>query len=99
MAHIEPTDEQLRLAWQERRRADWPATFEAVMASPMLSRLVRTHACHNALGEHIHREVVVPPEPPPAVHTPARPASTLRVPTQPPLFDRKRAAAGEREDD
>ena len=98
MAHIEPTEAQLQLAWQERRRADWPATFEGAMASPMLSRLVRTHACHNALGEHIHREVL-PPEPPPAVPTPARPASSLRVPTQAPLFDRKRAAAGEREDD
>jgi len=98
MAHIEPTEAQLQLAWQERRRADWPATFEGAMTSPMLSRLVRTHACHNALGEHIHREVL-PPEPPPAVPTPARPASSLRVPTQAPLFDRKRAAAGEREDD
>jgi len=98
MAHIEPTDEQLQLAWQERRRHDWPLTFADVMADPFYARLVRMHACHNALGEHIHREVL-PPEPPPAVPTPARPASSLRVPTQAPLFDRKRAAAGEREDD
>lgn len=35
---------QLRAAWASRRRADWPATFEATMADPLLARLVMLEA-------------------------------------------------------
>ena len=47
--HITP--EALRLAWQGHHRRGWPATFEAAMAHPLYSRLVRTLAIRNAQAQ------------------------------------------------
>lgn len=53
--HITP--QLLHQAWQQRRRADWPATFEAAMQHPLLRRLVRAMACglaqRAARGQHL----------------------------------------------
>ena len=96
MAHIEPTPEQLKTAWLERRRHDWPPTFDAVMAHPRYSRIVRMHACHVAVVNRTHCEVLQPDPPP-------RTRFSFRKPPggkpQAPLFDQKRAASGERDDD
>lgn len=92
------TDEQLHDAWERRRREDWPDDFDAVMADPILSRLVRTAAAHGT--RTVRRlEVVRPAEPLPPVAKPVPVASSLRVPKQEAFFDRKRAAAGDRDDD
>ena len=96
MAHIEPTPEQLQTAWMERRRRDWPPTFDAVMAHPRYSRLVRMHACHAAVVTRTHGEVLQPDPPPNVRHSFRKP---LRTYPQAPLFDQKRAASGERDDD
>jgi hypothetical protein len=95
MARIEPTDDQLQAAWQQRRRDDWPSTYAEVMSHPTYSRIVRMFACHGALMATVQRPAIERPEPPCA---PMR-AVPLRVPSHEPLFDRKRAAAGERDED
>lgn len=90
MRRAEPTDEELRRAWlhwKRRARSPWPETFEEAMAHPTLSRLVRMTAIH----------------PPYALRQPAEAATTRHLPPAPRLrapavFDRKRAAAGDRDD-
>ena len=47
-APLRITDEGLRLAFAQRRRAHWPASYEAAMAHPMYSRLVRILAVQAA---------------------------------------------------
>lgn len=87
---IEPTDQMLREACvRMAERFHWADDFEAVMQDRVRSRLVRLAARHpTAAG--------------------AMPACAPRAPScrpfQPPtsglpLFDRKRAASGERDDD
>jgi hypothetical protein len=49
--HLDITREQLQSAWLQRRRSDWPATFDAVMADPMLRRLVRAIAVGRAQAQ------------------------------------------------
>ncbi|CAN7257654.1 hypothetical protein LJR084_001191 [Variovorax sp. LjRoot84] len=91
MAHaIEPTDQQLRDACARMaRRFRWTDSFETVMQDACRSRLVRIAVSHpSAAG-------LVP------AFAPRQPA---RRPLPPPLlglplFDRKRAAAGERDDE
>lgn len=78
----------LRQAWGQRRRADWPASYEATMANPLLALVVRIHA--GLLARRIAAAT-------PAPRYGTRPS--VRLPTPRPTFDRKRAAAGEREDD
>lgn len=83
------TEEALRSAWllcRSRARCPWPATFEEAMADATFSRLVRLTALH-------------PPRPPRAcIAPPIRPALPLPGAARG-CFDRKRAAAGERDDD
>jgi hypothetical protein len=94
----EPSDNELRAVWLAMRRSTWPATFDEAMADALLSRLVRLAAKH----------------PPPAVRkgfTTSAPAAPLQGTTARPhclapylrrdplAFDRKRAAAGDRDDD
>jgi len=105
MAHVEPTEEQLDQAWRLVRKSDWPGTRAAVMDHPIRGRLVRLYAAGIALGSvigsrHVTRPEVVRPEPHvQRTHQPA-PARPVPTPTQEPLFnDRKRAAAGDRDDD
>lgn len=85
---IEPTDELLREAClRMARRFRWADSFEAVMQDPTRSRLVRIAAKHpSAAGWAGPRA--------------ARPAQQhVTQPSRLPLFDRKRAASGERDDD
>lgn len=42
------TPEALLAAWEKRRRATWPATFERTMKSALLGRLVRLQADKDA---------------------------------------------------
>jgi hypothetical protein len=82
----------LQAAWLQRRRGDWPPTFDAVMADPMLGRLVRAEAIGRALALRRHLAKHSAPA--------SRTAPAWLPPRQKaPVFDRKRAASGEREDD
>lgn len=87
MRRPEPTTEELRMAWQHCKRtarSPWPETFEEAMAHATLSRLVRLTAMH----------------PQPAQRTAAAaPAPRFAPLRRPAVFDRKRAAAGDRDDD
>jgi hypothetical protein len=92
----EHTPEQLQQALAELRRKhrDWPDDVTAVLDHPIRSRLLHLAASVIANGGHVHpvtvvRPVVVRPDPPPLAHLTLRPPSTS---------DRKRAAAGERDD-
>jgi hypothetical protein len=87
---IEPTEQQLRDACERMaRRFRWSDSFETVMQDARRSRLVRLAVAHPSAVEIAAARVT---------HHPAR------IPSQPPaagvpLFDRKRAASGERADD
>ena len=98
MATIEHTEDDLRAAWAERKKPGWPPQFERVMADPWLARLVRMHA-----DLRVRRRATCAKQQAAlaAARANARPAATKAVPLphQPPLFDRKRAASGERDDD
>lgn len=98
MPPFEHTDEDMRTAWAERKMPGWPPEFERAMADPWIARLVRMHADLRA-----RRRATCAKQQ--AALAAAR-ASTSRVstkalplPQHPPLFDRKRAASGERDDD
>lgn len=93
--HITPAD--LDAAWQRRRRADWPAGFDAVMADPMLSRLVRSEAVRAAVAQATRAAAPRPAPRAAPPHAPARPTAAPR--TTAPLLDRKRLAAGDSLDD
>lgn len=85
----EPTDEEMRQAWTRCKRATWPSTFEEAMADALLSRLVRLNALHPP-----YRARRAAPVPPP------RTGHSLPLPgIRPGYVDRKRAAAGDRDDD
>ncbi len=89
---IEPTEDQLRAAYAGQR---WRAryTFDQAMADESLRRVLRMLAVQTARIA-LRRQVVHAKQ--------ARQAQTTHHQTPhatAPLFDRKRAAAGEREDD
>jgi hypothetical protein len=90
------TEQELRAAFERLRgskRTTWPATFEEAMQDRLLARLVALNAKHppratvrQARGS-INPAVAPPPNPRPWRGTAA------------PYVDRKRAAAGDRDDD
>lgn len=95
---ITPSDEQLRAAWQARRRDTWPATLEAALAMPVLAALVRAEAVRRELAARRAAKAgqAMPPNGRQAPQAP----HGLRVSNRGTLpFDRKRAAAGDRDDD
>ena len=114
MDHLEPTEEQLRAAWAELAKPDWGTLEEArrghmrwtLVRSLARERLMRKAAPPDAPPAPVpaydappgHRRSEVQPHGP---GSDARAAhwGSLKVPHQIPLIDRKRAAAGEREDD
>lgn len=113
MGTVTPTPGQLASAFASARKADWPTELQAALEHPLYSRLVRMHALRLAQGHDdfagqrvVHRPEVIRPEPPPAeaaqpAPPPRRPpaARARQAPApQPGLFDRKRAAAGDRDD-
>ena len=87
----DPTPEQLQAALARLRAlpccAGWPTDVAAVQADPVRARLLRIDATLVARRDARRARQFTP--------------ATHRAPlTRPaPLFDRKRAAAGEREDD
>lgn len=87
---LEPTDQQLRDACERMaRRFRWTDSFETVMQDARRSRLVRLAVVHpSAAGAAAPRAPRAP-----------RIFDRLRPDTGAPLFDRKRAASGERDDD
>jgi hypothetical protein len=110
----EATDEELRAAWNVCRASSWPATFEETMADPLRSRVVHLVAAGrarkkplpavgtlNAPACHVHACDCADVQPsrrcanctlrPP-------PARAFRAP-EPGFVDRKRLAAGDRDDD
>jgi hypothetical protein len=91
----EPTEKELRAAFEHhraRRPAEWPEDFHEAMAHPTLSRLVRITAMHppTALRQQLAFST--------GLVKALRPAPGRRYRAVP-AMDRKRAAAGEREDD
>lgn len=78
------TPDQLREGWQRVRRRSWPGTFEACMADPIISRIIMIAVRHGIV---------------PFAAEPVRPRQQGRPASTKPVFDRKRLAAGEREDD
>lgn len=100
---IEPTAEQLQAAWQHRRRADWPDSLDATMAVPMLATIVHCEAVRRCLAERTAERnakrtaaawAALRPYTAPVRRPPAPPPVQARLP-----LDRKRLAAGERDDD
>ncbi|MDD2975541.1 hypothetical protein [Aquabacterium sp.] len=85
------THDELMTAWHNRRRPNWPASFDQVMADALLAKLVGLEA--KLRRSRLQRAAQAP--------TPASTAPERRpcLPHTPPIFDRKRAAAGERDDD
>jgi hypothetical protein len=77
------TPEELRKAWQARRRHTWPATFEEAIKDPCIYHQIRIEARISANRELAQR------------HRQALPV----MPTTPTRLDFKRRAAGERDDD
>lgn len=82
------TEEQLRAAWQARRRSNWPETFEEAMNDRCFSGLVRIEARLNDNRSKTAQAV-------------RRPTSNplIPIPQTPIVMDAKRRAAGERDDD
>lgn len=89
----ELTEDMLRAAWSSlsAQRAHWPQDYQEAMGNPLYSRLVRIEAALRTRGPAGH-----PPRCEAAQRRPARPltASHDHLVT----FDRKRAAAGDRDD-
>jgi len=87
---IDPTGQQLRDACARMsRRFGWVESFEAVMQDARRSRLVRLAVAHPSAAETVVQRRRI------ASARPVRPTSAAgSLP-----LDRKRAAAGERDDD
>jgi hypothetical protein len=104
---VDPTEAQWRQAFHDLQKHDWPATLDELSTDTLRYRLVRLRAGLIARGfcrstNPVQRPQVVRPEPPPdgllqqdlrAV----KPGGSRRPGPLP--LDRKRLAAGERDDD
>ncbi len=89
------SEEQLRAAWQDRRRATWPATFEEAMNDTSYRQIVQIEARIKANQAAKRVAKTTAPKPIrslPKGHLPL-------IPSTPPVLDHKRRAAGERDDD
>lgn len=85
----DPSDDDLRAAWRQRRGDTWPDTFERSMESALLSRLVREHAKRIARMRQFHLQALdTLPVTKPAI-------STSRTT---PSLDGKSLASGEKPD-
>lgn len=88
-AKVEPTEEQLRLAFRQMRRPNWPDTFEAAMQSHTLAVCIRGRA------RNLARAPVCGPTSAPAPAPPPRPTPAPALPRRAPSFDARRAAAND----
>jgi hypothetical protein len=91
------TEDELRAAFERLRgskRTTWPATFEEAMKDRLFAALITLNA------KHPPRATVRPARGSikPATQPPPNPRP-WRTSAQPGAIDRKRAAAGERDDD
>lgn len=109
------TDEQLRAAWHVCRTKHWPDTFEETMQDPLRARIVETVATGLARKRapdsrpagtlerptcRIHQaacEEVRPSRR--CANCPHRPPAQQHFAPPPGYVDRKRLAAGDRDDD
>lgn len=98
-ARIEPTAEQLHAAWLLRRKRSWPATLAETMAVPLYAALVRMGAVQRVLAERKAATAAAAEKAWPAPAA-AKPPSRPWPPRRPAgdAIDRKRAAAGDRDD-
>lgn len=93
MARPPLTDDQLQRAFRVYRRPSWPTSFEAAMADPIVSRLVRLRATGDAIdAERAGRAQPLSP----FQRWRARAAGPAQLPLG---LDAKSRAAGERLDD
>ena len=90
-----PSTEDMSAAWRELAKRDWPPLEELARAAA-LYRLVLGAAQRRANGLASVQTPAPTPAPQPASDAAARP---VRLPHHPPVFDHKRAASGEREDE
>jgi hypothetical protein len=97
-ARIQPSDEQLRAAWLRAKRWTWPASYEEAMADPVRAAIVHGYAVRIELRAQRPEPAREPQQPRLLVRARTVPAEPLK-PRQPALFDRKRAAAGEHEEE
>lgn len=90
----QPTEAELRAAFEANRARNprWPASYELAMQDPITSRLVRLAASMAAGGD------LQPPQPTRYRTGPLAPVGLWGRPSGGGI-DRKRAAAGERDDD
>jgi hypothetical protein len=103
-ARIEPTPDQLQAAWLAHRKRSWPPTLAATLADPLYAALVRMTAVRQVLAsQQAAPKAPTPPAQPPQPSHAGRPATgTAAWPPRRPAaaaLDRKRAAAGDRDDD
>ena len=97
-ATVEPTEGELRAAYERcrtSRRTTWPATYHEAMDHPIFSRLVQLAAKHPP-RPHRAQE---PRQPTPQRLQQRSKQASLPLPDLAPAhMDRKRAAAGDRDD-
>lgn len=97
MAAVDLTEAQLRAAWEAMRHrgglSTWPASFAEVMADHCRGQLVRLEA--QAAARASVRRAPLPCQP---FSRPAERVAPSTKSQQPYLLDRKRAAAGDRDD-
>lgn len=108
-SRIEPTAQQLEHAYQRRRRPGWPPTVAEALAVPLLAALLRGEVVRCVLAdrraarrEAEHLQVFGTPAPAP--RTPMAPKQRTAWPPRRAsapagAADRKRLAAGDRDDD
>lgn len=87
--HITP--EALRRAYEQHHTPDWPDTYDACMAHPLYSRLVRTLALGHAQAQRRQAGQCWPT--PPRAGRPARCSVPAPARQGALAFDAKRAAA------
>lgn len=96
MASTTITEQNLQAAWNALRRREWPATLAETMQDPARASLLRGYAITLAHRKPVQR-----------FPAPVKAATSMRAPCRAPehhttqphgWVDRKRAAAGDRDD-
>lgn len=89
--------EELERGWAAAWRPTWPDTLDGALQCPILARIVRLHAFRQrAMAQQRQRLQAAPQRGQPR---PARSHAAHTYTCTTPGLDRKRAAAGERDDD
>ncbi len=95
---VQETTEDMHKAWRLLRRPCWPDTYEATMQDPMRARLVQMYAHHLALAAALPECPAVVRCTPRVPERRTQPATPILFRPHPTVVDRKRAAAGDRDD-